>query len=273
MARQKKRKSRPGGLSDPAMGCLLGALGLALLAGLGAAYYFALTQPDPAADCEKGHPRAVHALVVDHSDAITGQQSQFIRQAVARLKDTAEEGTRFEIFTFTGNTSDELPSLLSVCVPRRPEKADPTFENKKLLRKEFEEHFSQVMDKNLDELLNQQPQQTSPIVESIRAAAQTAFGPFSEGEVPMRLTIVSDMIQHSSVSSHLREEPKFERLSHLAVWPSLRPRLKGANVNVMYILRPTALRAKEPVQTRGHQVFWEQLLTASGGVVTLIEPF
>lgn len=273
MARQKKRKSKSRGPSDATSGIVLGLVGLALLGGFGAFYYFTSTRADPVAECTNGSPRAVHAIIFDYSDAITSQQRQFIRQEFQRLKDKAEVGTRIQIFSTTANAADALPSLLSVCVPRRPEGADPLIENAKLLRKEFDEQFSQVIDKALSELLTKEPQQSSPIVESLHAAALTAFGPFSEGQVPLRLTIVSDMIQYSNVASHFREEPNFDRFSRLPTWPSLQPRLKGASVDVLYILRPSALRGNGRIQTRGHQEFWGKLLTASNGVVTSIEPF
>ena len=270
---RKKGKRQSHQSTDVLRGMALGLLGIALLAGMGFAYRWALTQPDPAASCAKGFPTAVHAVVLDHSDSITGQQGQHIRQAFQRIKDGAQAGTRFHIFASTANTTDVLPALLAVCVPKLPSSANPLIASQKLMRKEFDEQFSQIVDKALTDLLTRKPQPSSPILESLHAATQTAFGPYKDGEVPMRLTFVSDMIQNSPSGSQFREEPNFERLSRQPAWPSLRPRLKGAHVNLLYILRPDAKRGIAQIQSRSHQQFWEQVLAASGGVVDSIEPF
>jgi hypothetical protein len=56
------------------------------------------------------------------------------------------------------------------------------------------------------------------------------------------------------------------------VWPTLQPQLKGAGVDILYLLRLSALRKGAPIQNHGHQVFWEQLVTGSGGHILSIAP-
>jgi hypothetical protein len=122
-------------------------------------------------------------------------------------------------------------------------------------------------------LLRASKEDTSPIIESLRAASITSFGAVDAGQIPLRLTMISDMVQHTSLNSQFQAEPNFQALSRSPAWPSMQPQLKGAEVNILYLLRPTAVRKGAPIQNRGHELFWEQLVSASGGHVSTIEPY
>jgi hypothetical protein len=190
---------------------------------------------------------------------------------MSRLKMSAKAGTRFDIFTFQGDTSAELQPVLTICAPKRD--ANELIENPGRVRRQYEERFSAVIDKTLDELLQMSERPNSPIVESLRAAAQTSFGPFDAGQIPLRVTLISDMVQNTIDINHFHSEPNFDQLVRKAKWPTLRPVLKGADVQILYLLRPTALRGGKPIQNGGHQLFWEHLIAASGGRIISIEPF
>ncbi len=128
-----------------------------------------------------------------------------------------------------------------------------------------------VLDKTIDELLQNATRNTSPIIESIKAAAITSFGPYETRNIPFRLTIASDMVQNTRDYSNLRTEPNFSALERSAAWRTLRPNLFDAQVDILYLLRPNALRGGVLIQNRGHQLFWEQLIRASNGRL-VIEP-
>jgi hypothetical protein len=207
------------------------------------------------------------------SFTVESQQGQHIRQVVQRLKADAAFGTRFDVYTFEGDGTNELPPVLSVCAPGRPQDANELIENPERVRKRYEESFAIVLDKVINELLRASTRPNSPIVESLRAAAQTSFGPFDPGQIPLRATLVSDMVQHTADLSHFKAEANFKQLSSANKWAGLRPQLKGADVYVLYLLRPTAVRAGTPIQNRGHQAFWEQLIEASGGRLMEFDSF
>jgi hypothetical protein len=266
-------RSKKAGRADKAIGLLLAGVGIVLIAGLAAvAWTVAHKAPlDPETNCPREGPSAVHMILIDQSDPITGLQAQRIRQEMTRLKTGAKPGTRFDIYTFQGDTSAELRPVLSVCAPKHD--ANELIENPERVRKRYEERFSAVLDKTVDELLGVSERPSSPIVESLRAAAQTSFGLLDAGQVPLRVMLVSDMVQNTADVSHFRSEPSFDQLARNAKWPTLRPVLKGAEVQVLYLLRPSALRGGKPIQNAGHQLFWERLIAASGGRLTSIEPF
>ncbi len=82
------------------------------------------------------------------------------------------------------------------------------------------------------------------------------------------------MIQYSDLNTHYRSDPDFTDLRKSAMWPILRPELRGADTEIFYLFRPEAKHPTgRPIQTRGHQLFWEHLIAASGGHLTKLEAF
>jgi hypothetical protein len=277
MARRSRRKRR-GGLPDWLTGALLGAIGLLLIGALvGLNVYFDHAKKKLGSDnCPLGEaPQAIHVLIFDRSDPISEQQAQRVKQLMKQLKDAASFGYRFDIYTFEGDAKRELHPELRVCSPGRPEDANELIENPELVRRNFEKAFSERIDQVVNQLLMETTRPSSPIIESLRAAAITSFGPLPDtSKVLLKVTLFSDMIQNSPLYSHFRSETEFSVLSKNAIWPSLRPNLRGADVEIYYLLRPEAKRTNgSSIQNRGHQKFWEDLVGQSNGRISRIEPW
>jgi hypothetical protein len=271
MARSRRTKR---GRGDKWIGLSLGLIGVILIGILGGGAWWLRKTKEPldADNCPRSGPKAVHVIMIDRSDPISGQQTQRIRQHVQQLKNDASYGARFDVYTFEGDTKNEMQPILRVCALGRPEQANELIENPEMIRRRYEERFSGVLDRTLDDLLQATTQQNSPIIESLRAATITSFGLVSAGTIPLHVTMVSDMVQHTALTSHFKAEANFALLSKMQSWVALQPNLKGADVDILYLLRPTATRGSAPIQNRGHQLFWEQLITASGGRIKGIEP-
>jgi len=267
-----RRSSRDRG--DKAIGVLLGIAGIVLIAALagGAWWLRKAKEPLDADNCPRSGPRAVHVIMIDRSDPMTGQQAQAVRQRVEKLKSDANFGTRFDVYTFEGDSKNEMRPILRVCAPGRPEEANELIENPEFVRRRYEERFSQILDRSVAELLKLSTLPNSPIIESLRAAAITSFGPLTAGQIPLHVTLVSDMVQNTARISHFRSEPNFLQLEKSPVWTSLQPDFKGADVEILYVIRPEAKRGSAVIQSRGHQLFWEQLIAASDGRLISILP-
>lgn len=260
MARKKRNDH------DALVGGSLAALGVLLLAGLaGLAWWFGQSpQRSAATNCPAAGPAAIHVIMIDRSDPITPSQVQRIQQHLQRVKQEAPEDTRLDVYSFEGSLSDVLEPAISICAPRKPEDADPWIEGPIKVRALYQ-RFSKRLEDELNAMLTAHTQPTSPIIESLRGAAQTSFGSIVSRQLPLKVTLISDLVQNTKNVSHLRTAPDFGALERSNLWSSLRPDLKGADVDVLYLLRPSAVRAGQPVQNVGHQQFWEALLRASGG--------
>jgi uncharacterized membrane protein len=269
----RRRPSRSGG-RDKFTGAILAVVGILLIGALaGGAWWLRKIKPPIDADnCPLSGPHAVHMIMIDRSDPISGQQAQRIRQQVEKLKNEAGFGTRFDVYTFEGDIKNEMQPAVRVCAPGRPEDANALYENPGLVRRLYDERFSAVLDRAIAELLQETTRANSPIIESLHAAAITSFGSINAGTIPLHVTLVSDMVQNTSLASHFKTEPNFAQLAKTSAWASLQPNLKRADVDILYLVRPNAKRGSAPIQNRGHQLFWEQLIGASGGRLESIEP-
>lgn len=269
-ARRRRRRDK----GDKAVGMALGLVGILLLVALGAGAWWLRNSKVhlDAENCPTTGPRAVHLVMIDRSDPISGQQAQRIRQYIQKAKDEAAFGTRFDIYTFEGNVQNELRPVLRVCAPGRPEEANALIENPELIRKQYDERFSATIDKTIDALVGETTRDNSPIIESLRGAAISSFGSVDPTKTALRATLISDMVQHTAAVSQFRGASDFGALAKSPTWPALRPALHGADVKILYLIRPTAVRAGAPIQNRGHQLFWEQLIAASNGRLQSIEP-
>jgi hypothetical protein len=268
--RRRRRQER----HDRIQNWVFGAVGVILLAALGVGLWWVKAREvpvDEATNCPRAGPRAVHALLIDQSDPISPQQAERVRQEMARLRDASNIGERIDIYVMEGDTQNLLTPVLSVCNPGNPRDANQLYENPEQIRRTFEERYAVQVQHTIDALMNATNRPNSPILESIRAIAVGSFGPYDQNTIPLRLTIVSDMVQHSQAVSQFRGETSFTELSRSAAWRGLLANLKGAEVHIFYLLRPSARRGNTPIQNRGHQQFWEQAIAAFNGRLTGLE--
>jgi len=257
---------------DKLRGVVIGLVGLALIACLGGAWYWIGRQPrlDAATGCPAAGPTAIHAILIDRSDPISPLQGQQVRQAMDRYVKTAAIGERFDLYVANGDAVNVLTAVASVCNPGRGDQANELYQNPQMIQRQFEEKFVKVLGQNLDTLLQATTSDSSPILESIRAVAVASFGNVDPGKIPLELTIVSDLVQHSATNSHFRGEVNFADLSRKPAWRSLQADLKGAKVHALYLLRSDPKVAR--IQNRGHQLFWENAIHADGGVLESFTP-
>src|ERR1700677_4050386 len=87
---------------DKTIGIALAIAGIVLIGALagGAWWLRKFKEPLDADNCPRSGPTAVHVIMIDRSDPITGQQAQGVRQRVEKLKNDAAFGTRFDVYTF-----------------------------------------------------------------------------------------------------------------------------------------------------------------------------
>jgi hypothetical protein len=275
MVMSRRSRSRKATQSDRRIGILLIGVGIVLIISLSAlVWWFREIRVvlDAQTMCPKTGPYAVHILLFDQSDPITGQQGQRVRQKIESIKDSAKPGYRFDVYSFDGDSRNVLAPILTLCSPGRREDANELYQNPESFRRRYDERFTPVLENVVKDLLKKSTRANSPIIESLRAASLSSFGSFDGDKIRLRVTMISDMVQHTSATSHFAADPNFQQLSKTAQWASLRPNLKGAEVDIIYLLRPEAKRKGVAIQNQGHQMFWEQLIRASGGRVVGIEP-
>ena len=269
MTRSRRKRKE---LVDRTTGITLFVVGLVLLMALaGGALWLRKTRVQLATDlCPATGASAIQMIMIDRSDPISGQQAQRVRQYINEIKENALPNTRFDVYVFEGDIKNELRPILSICKPKRPEDANDLTENREFIRRRYE-GFSTDLNKTIDSLMTANTLPNSPIIESLRAAALSSFGPDVTKSIPRHVTLISDMVQNTSSVSHFRAVPDFSTLAKTINWAAIKPSLHGADVVILYLLRPGAMRGHAAIQNRGHEQFWEELILASDGKLIKIE--
>ena len=87
---RRSRKAK----SDKVTGVALAVLGIVLIAGLAGGAFWIKRQQVPIGEdnCPTTGPNAIHIILIDRSDPITGQQAQHVRQWGQRLAAPPQRG-------------------------------------------------------------------------------------------------------------------------------------------------------------------------------------
>lgn len=248
---------------------LLLSITIMLLGGGLAAYILTRSQPiDKASLCPKAGPTGVHAILIDRSDPISELQGTKVRQNLLKAISGARAGTLVELFVADSDGLTRPTSVISLCNPGQD--ANPLYQNERLIRDQFERRFKARIDAAMDALMLPSNAKTSPIMESLKAVCIEAFGK-APSDIPLELTIVSDMIQNSNIINQYRDRD-YEALLRTPRLQTLLVDCRGAYVDIIYLLRPTQ-RGQPGIQTGGHRSFWQrylQLLNARPRSIDLV---
>lgn len=252
-SRNRRRGRRPD--RSNLWAALAAVAALVLLAGYAALSLWAKGQRvaiDEATLCPVSGPSAVTAVLVDRSDPLNSQQALRVRQVLDRVVAEAPVGGRVALYVAEADAFTALTPVLALCNPGS--EANPLYQNPKKIRARYEEGFKARFETVGKALLERAQRKTSPIMESIKAVCIDAFAATPPG-VPLRLVVVSDLVQHSPIVSHYRER-NFESFLRDPRLSGVLVDCKGAEVEMLYILR-LGKDGRPTVQNAAHQRFWD----------------
>ena len=242
-------------------------------------------------------PSAYTAIIIDQSEGFPKNQVQSLRKMFAswlsgRTEDIIESSididpSQFNTKAFDSNTmiqlyvmsqdalntndglkpvldSDGIP--LSICrgpLPKDIDGNEGIFVNPSIIKKNNKKLLKRV-DDELQNLLVEFEQNTSPIIETISALSASEFA--VEMDKPHYLIMVSDMVQYGGKGKY-SQFPKYGNFTldynewkqdYRTTFGSLR----GVEWQVIYLNRKDDPDF-EGAQTREHQKFWEDYFTKS----------
>ncbi|MXX75990.1 MAG: hypothetical protein F4210_12710 [Holophagales bacterium] len=154
--------------------------------------------------------------------------------------------------------------LLTVCHPGDPEKASEWTENPRLIRRRLEERFRQPLEALFRELLGREEAPTSPLMESVQSVAVSYLGREEYMDIPKRLTLVSDLMQHSEYLSFFRQPVDYDAFARSHGADALSTDLRGTAVEILFVQRRAHGRLSD---TRSLIDFWERWIEDQGGFV------
>ncbi len=244
---------------------LIGVSIAIVIAGVGGDYWLRKTHVavDEATMCPVSGPTAVHAILVDRSDAITPLQAQRLHQVLDRIVSDASIGERIDFYVLAGDGTQALAPVVSLCRPKS--NGNDLYENSAKIHERYEDKFIKPLDQTLSMMTSPSSEPSSPIMESVKAVCVAAFGNLPS-RAPARFTIVSDMIQYSRLMNHYKTK-EFEKFSNSSAYKEVLADCHGASVDVLYLVRPKDVH----VQDRRHQLFWEKFFDRENATLRSME--
>ena len=130
-----------------------------------------------------------------------------------------------------------LPPRLTVCNPGDPDRANPLIANPDLIRRQGETRFRKPLNDLFRTLLNQDPAPTSPLMENIQATSVAKLARRTYAEIPKRLILISDLMQHSDHLSLYRQPLDYDIFIRTPGADALRTSLRDVRVEIFFVQR------------------------------------
>ena len=265
MPRRRPRRSR--GQSGSAWQV---AGGLALMAGVlaaivGGVLLFLETREehvalDPETYCPQAGPHALTAIIIDTTDALNLVQRTDLTNEIERLVGTIPRFGALEIYAVGSVENDPPQPVFSRCNPGRADEISELTGNPRLVERKWREGFRQPLEKVLAGMLAPGEADSSPIMESIQWVAVNALTAPGRDSIPLRLVLVTDLLQHTRSFSLYRGVQPFQSFSQTPYYLRVRAPLEGVAVDVLIVRRQTRARIDRPSLVR----FWVDYFDAQG---------
>jgi hypothetical protein len=261
--RKKRKRARD------RIGIALIVLVVLVIAGGGAGYFY-LQQTRVALDettlCPKDGARTLTVVLVDRTDPLNTVQKEALRDRLQEIQDNVAQYGALKIYSVEPIGETLLRPLVDLCNPGRGSDIDPKFGNPRLVEKRWLERFAVPIEALLDDLMQTHEADSSPIMESIQSVAVSTLRGNPAAEIPKRLIIASDMLQHTIEYSQYKGGHDFQEFRKSAYYRRLQADLRGVEVEIIYVRRDT----RRAAQGKAHIQFWRDYISDLGGTVTRV---
>ncbi len=265
MPRRRPRRSRGrrgGGWQMIGGIVLLGAVILVLAFGF---YLLIVTQEghvalEPESYCPKAGPQVVTVVIIDTTDALNLVQRTDLMNEIKKLIADVPRFGGLEIYA-VGPVEEEPPQpVFRKCNPGRAAEISEWRGNPKMVERDWREGFREPLEKVLVRMLAPAGADSSPILESIQWVTINALTAPGRSEIPRRLVVVSDLLQHTAGLSHYRGVMEFATFAKTPYYRRVRAPLEGVMIDLLIIRRDTRGEVQGPALIR----FWRDYFDAQG---------
>ncbi len=216
--------------------------------------------------CPVDGPVSRAVVLIDQTDTFSAVQAADIRNQLDAYKATVPRFGELVIYGFAA-TEQGLPTPIArVCNPGSESDIDKLVESGARARRDWARLFDKPFKDVVSQVLQPKESQSSPIIETIQAVAVQEFGPAEMGNVPKKLIIVSDLLQHTPSMSHYGKLPDVATILSSDSFKKLRVDLRDVSLDLLYLHRLT----KHGRQGPEHLAFWKALLEAQGATIDRI---
>lgn len=255
---RRNKKSDAGAIVG---GIALAAVSLSLISGVGYFAYGAYTRPGINKDtmCPTAGPVEIKALLIDTTDPITAKTLTDARNKFKEEVGATKIGGLIEIYGLTQNKG-QLTKMFSGCNPGDGSSVDMWTNNPRLQQRRWEEAFGKPLGEVEGQIQQGRGGAQSPIMAAIQQIKLTAFDPYRALNVPKKLIVMSDMIEHTDVYSQYRSGTDFKVYKASPAYADFRTSLDHIDFKIWYINRGI-----DRFMTVAHPNFWAEWVRDNGG--------
>lgn len=214
--------------------------------------------------CPLDGPRALTVILVDRTDRLNTVQREALRVRLDEVRAHIPQYGAIALFSIGPTENELLRPEVYMCNPGAVAEASPVYQNMRRVEQRWQT-FTQRLEQAFATAVQAGEQPASPIMESIQSAALATFAR-TTSNIPKRLIIASDLLQHSPALSLYQRLPRFVEFKNTEVFRQLRAPLMGVELEILYLRRPT----NRAVQNKALIEFWQQYIGENGGQLTSV---
>ena len=215
---------------------------------------------DEVTNCPKDGVSYHKAILIDTSESYNPVQKNWIKNQLKQIVNRTEKNEKVSVYAVGANYHENLMPLQSKCNPGNPSGANPLIENKQMLKEGWENDFFEPIDKEFNDLLDNDAEGPSPIMEMIQAISIAAFQN-EKASTKKKLFIFSDMLQNYGGVYHYKSDFNFKKFSDSPEYLKVRTDLTGVTIRVLYMRR---LGGEKFQKGTAHAKFWQEYFNSMG---------
>lgn len=206
---------------------------------------------DPETNCPLDGPTSVTAFLFDTTDAIPEASFMHLRNTYERvIGGEIEVGGEIWVGSITDKPGELIVGFRG-CNPGDASTVDDWTENRRMRLEKFQRGYREPLEAALDRIKHSQGADQSPIMAAIQSVKLQIFETPEARDVPKRLVVASDMIEHTDLYSQYRSGADYQAYLNSPASSPNRTDLMGAEVTVLYFNRPQKKFGSAP-----HAQFW-----------------
>lgn len=245
---------------------ILVACSIALMLGIGVALLLASSEPrlDPKSLCAANRASTgVASVLIDRTDPLSAVQEARVQDRLRQLElHELRSNDLLEVWELHQTDEGPLRCMFAKYFPGRD--ANPLWANPAVVAKRCDSLFWAPL---LDALRSPAARHVahSPILSAVHELSEQSE--FSPAKRRRTLLVISDLLENSDAGSFYTGREDFAAFRISAAFLRLKPDLRGANVEVRYIVRPEL----SPAASERARCFWRDYFRASGAAVITFE--
>jgi hypothetical protein len=221
---------------------------------------------DAATLCPESGPASVTVVLVDVTDELSRPQAQDFQNQFERLRAETPRHGLLEVFLVRELDQGLLAPVVSLCNPGRGADVNEFLGNPQRVEARWRQGFEAPLDEAFKLVATASSAVRSPVLEAIQSVALTALASADRVDVPRRLVVVSDLMQHTQTLSFYRGLPDPGALIENPAFQQVRTDLHDVTVELWMLHRPGLLAEQQGGLAR----LWERLIREQGGQVVRI---